>query len=217
LSDAKILSAMQKDFLDWAYRSAQVTVRANEKLKVYAGPEVSQADFRTRCSEAARQGREDELQALDKSYDTKLERLEQKISQEERELREDEAEVSQRKLEEYSTHAETLLGLFGGRKRRLSSSLTKRRMTSKAQADVEESKDAIEEYQKQMDEIEQELAQAQEEVNRKWSEIVEDINEIKVKPLKKDVLVELFGVAWFPYHIVQVGENVIELPGYAEE
>ncbi len=217
LSDAKILSAMQKDFLDWAYRSAQVTVRANETLKVYAGPDVSQADFRTRCSEAARQGREDELQALDKSYDTKLERLEQKINQEERELREDEAEVSQRKLEEYSTHAETLLGLFGGRKRRLSSSLTKRRMTSKAQADVEESKDAIEEYQKQMDEIEQELAQAQEEVNRKWSEIVEDINEIKVKPLKKDVLVELFGVAWFPYHIVQVGENVIELPGYAEE
>jgi hypothetical protein len=217
LSDAKTLSALQKDFLDWAFRSAQVTVRANETLKVYAGPEVSQADFRTRCSEAARQGREDELQALDKSYDTKLERLEQKISQEERELREDEAEVSQRKLEEYSTHAETLLGLFGGRKRRLSSSLSKRRMTSKAQADVEESKDAIEEYQKQMDEIEQELAQAQEEVNRKWSEIVEDINEIKVKPLKKDVLVELFGVAWFPYHIVQAGQEVIELPGYAEE
>ncbi len=217
LSDAKILSALQKDFLDWAYRSAQVTVRANEKLKVYAGPDVSQADFRTRCSEAARRAREDELQALEKSYATKLERLEQKINQEERELREDESELSQRKLEEVSTHAETLLGLFGGRKRRLSSSLTKRRMTSKAKADVEESQEAIEEYQKQMDEIEQELAQAQEEVNHKWSEIVDDIAEIKVSPLKKDVLVEIFGVAWVPYHVVQVEEGVIELPGYAGE
>ena len=37
LSDAKILSALQMDFLDWAYRSAQVMGRANEKLKVYAG------------------------------------------------------------------------------------------------------------------------------------------------------------------------------------
>jgi hypothetical protein len=217
LSDAKILSSLQKDFLEWAYRSAQVTVRANEQLKVYAGPDVSQAEFRTRCADTARQAREDELHALEKSYRVRLERLEQKITQEERELREDESELSQRKLEEYSTHAETLLGLFGGRKRRLSSSLTKRRMTSKAKADVEESQEAIEEYKKLLAEIDQELAQAQEEVERKWSEIVDDMKEIKVSPLKKDVLVDLFGVAWFPYHVVQVGDEVIELPGYANE
>ena len=216
LSDAKILGALQRDFLDWAYRSAQVTVRANERLKVYAGPEVSQAEFRTRCTEAARQAREAELKALEQTYATKLERLEQKISQEERELREDESELSQRKLEEFGTHAETLLGLFGGRKRRLSSSLSKRRMTSKAKADVEESLEAIEEYTKQKAEIEKELAQAQEEVNHKWSDIVEDVNEIKISPLKKDVLVELFGVAWFPYHVVQVGGELIELPGYGQ-
>jgi hypothetical protein len=24
----------------------------------------------------------------------------------------------------------------------------------------------------------------------------------------------LFGVAWMPFHLVQVGEEVVELPGY---
>ena len=131
-------------------------------------------------------GVRDELQVLEKSYETKLERLEQKLgARKSASCARTKPELSQRKLEEYSTHAETLLGLFGGRKRRLSSSLTKRRMTSKAQADVEESKDAIEDLKKQMAEIEQELAQAQEEVNRKWSEIVDDVTEIKVKPAKE--------------------------------
>jgi hypothetical protein len=32
--------------------------------------------------------------------------------------------------------------------------------------------------------------------------------------LKKDVSLDLFGVAWFPYHLVQVGAELVELPGY---
>ena len=40
--------------MDWAYRSAQVIVRANEALKLYAGPEVSSAEFRTQCADVAR-------------------------------------------------------------------------------------------------------------------------------------------------------------------
>jgi hypothetical protein len=215
-TDAKIVNAMGKDFLDWAYRSSQVLVRANETLKAYAGPEVSSAEFRKMCSDAAREGRDAEIKKVGDSYDTKLDRLQERLAREERELREDQDELGSRKLEELGTHAENVLNLFSGRKssRRLSSSLSKRRMTQQAKADVEESEDAIKDFQKQIADLEAEKAKALEDVQERWSEVANDITEIPVQPYKKDVFVDLFGVAWMPFHLVQVGEEVVELPGY---
>jgi hypothetical protein len=41
------------------------------------------------------------------------------------------------------------------------------------------------------------------------------VTEITVTPLKKDVLLDLFGVAWAPYHVVKIGQEVLELAGYS--
>ena len=216
LSDAKSISALQKDFLDWAYRTSQMKVRANEGLKVYAGPDVSQSEFLKLCSEAARQGRDAETRKVTDAYDKKIEAIRTKLAREERELDMDQSELSQRKMEELGTHAENFLGLFGGRRssRRLSTSLNKRRMTDKAKAEVEESLDAIADFKKQIAGLEKEKAQALSEIDKHWGELIGQASEISVAPLKKDVLLDLFGVAWFPYHIVQIGEEIVELPGF---
>jgi hypothetical protein len=215
-SEAKILSALQKDFMDWVYRSGQATVRSNQALKLFAGPEVSPAEFRTLCAEAARAGRDTEAQKVEAAYDKKLAALEDKLAREERELSEDESELSQRKMEEMGTHAENIFGLFTGRRssRRLSSSLSKRRMTAKAKADVEESQDVIKDLEKQLAALEKEKAQALEEVNARWGELANEVEEISVTPLKKDILLDLFGVAWMPYHLVKISSEIEELPGY---
>jgi hypothetical protein len=214
-SDGKALAALQKDFLDWAYRSAKVTVRAQDELGLYAGPEVSPAEFRTQCSEEARKARDAELEKLDASYETKLRGLKDRLQREKRELKQDEDEHSQRKMEEAGTHLEAFAGVLGlGRKRRLSTSLTKRRMTSQAKADVEESQAAIDEMEKQVAALESQQASDREEINQRWGEMIKDITEIPVTPLKKDVLLDFFGVAWMPFHVVKVGETLEEIPGY---
>jgi hypothetical protein len=41
-----------------------------------------------------------------------------------------------------------------------------------------------------------------------------DITQVAANPLKKDILVELFGVAWLPYHVVEAGGRTEELAGY---
>jgi hypothetical protein len=215
-SDAKILAALEKDFVDWAFRTIQIQVRANETLKVYGGPDVSQAEFRTRCSNAARAGREAEVDKVEATYERRMATLHDKLAREERELNQDEAEHSQRKMEEMGSAAETLISLFGRRKssRRISSSLSKRRMTEQARADVKESQEAIADLKKQIAAIEQEKAQALEEVNNRWGEIANQVDEIEIAPLKKDVLIDLFGVAWAPYYIVDTGGETKELPAY---
>ena len=154
------------------------------------------------------------MDKVEASYEKKLDTIEDRLRREERELRQDEAELSQRKMEEMGTHAENVLSLFSKRSRRLTTSLSKRRMTEQAKADVEESEEAIEDYKQQIADLEQELKRAIEEVQSKWADIADDMAEISVRPYKKDILVDLFGVAWFPYHVVEADGRTVELPGF---
>jgi hypothetical protein len=215
LEDGKMLRALERDFVDWIYHSLEVSLRANEELEVYAGPDSSQAAFRRTCAGAARQHRDEELLKVEDSYEKKLKTIQDRMLREERELRSDEAELRDRRLEEYGTHAENLLSLLSRRRRRLSTSLTKRRLTEKAKVDVEESLAVIEEYERQINDLEAEKEQALQGVKDKWAEIADDMTTIPVRPYKKDILVDLFGVAWVPYHLVEAAGQHKELPGFA--
>ena len=215
LSEAKLIKSMEKDFVEWAYREAEVQVWANVDLKTYAGPEVGEGEFRKQCSEAASEKRDAEIKKLKTKYKTKIASVKKKLSREQRELSEDEQELSQRKLEELGTHAENLFGLLSGSKRRVSSSLTKRRMTSTAKADVEESIDTIAELEHDMAELAEDIEATIDEIEARWAEVAADITQLAVNPLKKDILVELFGVAWMPYHVVEAGGRTEELAGYS--
>jgi hypothetical protein len=215
LSDGSKLRELETDFKDWIYHSVTVSVRANEELEVYAGPEVSQGDFRRMCAEAAKSALDDEKKKVTLSFEKKLDSIKDRLMREERELDEDETELSQRKMEEVGKHAENLISLLAGRKRSISTSLTKRRMTSQAKADVQESLETIEQYKKEIEDVERDRLQALADVDEKWQEILERSTEIPVTPYKKDILVELFGVSWLPFYVYQDGGKEVELAAYA--
>ncbi|MBW1872215.1 MAG: hypothetical protein JRJ19_09130, partial [Deltaproteobacteria bacterium] len=217
LSDAQTIKSLERDFKDWAFQTSEVAVKANEKLKIFAGPEMTEPEFMELCKHAATSMQEEEAAKVTISFQRKIDRVADKLKREERELREDEAEYSQRKKEEGVAHIETLIGLFGKRRRSLSSSMTKRRMTDKAKADVEESIEDIEEFEKELIELKEQLEEALEEISQKWEDVVTEASEIAVRPFKKDIMIDLFGVAWFPYHMVKMEGQVVELPGFAIE
>ena len=217
LSDVKIMNEMGKDFLDWSFRVGEVVVKANEDLKVYGGPNINQADFRTMCSEAAKEGQDAEAQKVSDAYDKKISAIQDKMEREQLELDKDEAEYSQRKMDELGSGLDTVMGLFGGRKRSFSKNLTKRRMTSTAKADVDESNKAIADYKKEIAGLEQERTKELQDIQKRWANIAGKSTEIKVMPLKKDVLLDFFGVAWFPYFLVQTADGPVELPGFKTE
>ncbi len=214
LSDEKGIRAMEKDFQDWLYHNSRVTVRANETLKIFAGPDVPDEEFKQLCTNAAKKLGEAEFKKVEDSFEKRIDAIEDKLKREQRELAGDEAELEQRKMEEWGTHAENVLSLFGGRKRRVTTSLSKRRMTSQAKADVEESKDAIEEFEEQIEELEDAKAEALQEVNDRFEAMIQDTSEIIVEPYKKDILIEKFGIAWMPIYLSQVGAEELELPGF---
>ena len=119
-------------------------------------------------------------------------------------------------MEEMGTHAENIIGLFGKRRRSLSTSLTKRRMTEQAKSDVQESEAMIKELDKQIKSLEAERSKVESEASERWSKVANEITELSIAPFKKDVLLDVFGVAWMPYHLVKAGAEILELPAYAE-
>lgn len=217
LSNASTLKALQKDFVDYVYHNAGLSILTNPTLKLFAEPGVSRADFMKQCTQSAQDGLDEETEKLKKGYETKIKRIEERLAREQRELAEDQADLQSRKMEELATHAENVLGLFSGSRsrRRVSSSLSKRRMTSKAKADVEESLDVIEDLKEELAELEDELADELDELNQRWSDAAAEIEETVITPYKKDIHIDLYGVAWFPFWQIQEGDIQFDIPGYS--
>jgi hypothetical protein len=215
LSDPRQLATLKKDFADWVFRTSQVTIRSNPAFGLFATPDVSQAEFMKACAEAARAGRDNELTKINSTFDRQINALKDKVTREERELQQDQTELSQRKREELVDGAETVFSLLGGkRSRRLSSTMSKHRMTEQSKAEVEESLDALEEYQKRLTELEELRRQALEEAGSKWGSQVNNIEEIRIPAKKTDIYVRFFGIAWFPYYQANADGTNLRLPAF---
>jgi hypothetical protein len=214
LSDGKVMKTLQGDFLDWAYRRSSATVFGNSTLGLYAGPPTTEGEFRKRVSEEVRKMLDDEIQKLKGVYQKKFTALQHKLDKEKREMEEDRAEHAQRTMEEIGTLFENIFSKrVSGR--RISTSLRKHRMTTQARADMKESEEVIEEIETEMDSLQEEAAAAINEAEDKWEEVAAEIEEISVTPFKKDILIDTFGVAWMPYHVVDVGGMTMEMPGFS--
>jgi DNA helicase HerA-like ATPase len=218
LNDSKLMTALQKDFNDWLFRNTEVTARANLALKIFAGPDVTQAEFMKECAAAASDARDAEVAKKTAAIDKKIKSIEDKLFREERELQQDQADLQNRNIETGLSGAEAVAGLLGfGRKKSLSTSVSKYRMAQNAKEDVKESVDAIAQFKKDLADLERQRDEIAKEVNDRWGNVVNQINEVSVKPKKTDIYVNIFGVAWKPYYLVQTGSETIEISAFGAE
>jgi hypothetical protein len=218
LNEPKLMAALQKDFIDWILRNSAVTARANSALKVYGGPDVSQADFMKACADTARDAADAEKSKKTSVIAKKIKTLEDKLGREERELRQDQSDLQNRNLESGANMLELGASLFGlGRKKSVATQITKHRLAQNARADVEESVETIEQYKKDLSALLRERDEVTAEINDRWGHVVNDISEVSIKPKKTDIYVNLFGVAWKPFYVVQAGDETIELSAFGAE
>lgn len=214
LSDVKMVSNLQRDFQDWVFQTGEMRLKANLTLKQFAGPDVSVAEFKQKCSEIARRSRDEEVQNITAAATRKATVIQQKLEREEAELAADKADLGTRTMEEVGSGLETVLGLFGGRKRSVSKNLTKRRMTANAKADVDESVKTIALYKTQLADLEKETARLIQEASERWARVVDDVTELPILPTKTNIYLDVFGVAWAPYYSVEDSGNEKLFPAW---
>ncbi len=215
LSDTKRTTALQKDFIDWVYRNGTINLHANETLKVYAAPDVSTASFREMCSNAARTGLQAELAKIDASYIPKLNALKQKITRQNMEVSEKQQQLNSRRVDEISTGGALLLSLFTGRRKSLSSSLSKQRQAAKAQADLEQEKQDLNALSEQYRAMEKQRADAIRQAQDSWAQLVNGETSVPLAAQRSNIYLALFGLAWMPYYLVTLNGETKEIPAYA--
>ena len=189
-------------------------IKANTALKSYADPEATLADFREQCSQIAREGMRAEVEKINRKYEALLTTLRQKLARKKSDEREQRTEADQRKMEQFSASGELLLSIFSKRKRSLSSSLAKRRMADQARSDLEQIRKEVDLLEDQIKSTESEQRRQVNESQQRWAELVNDVVEIPIAPLKRDIFLEIYGVAWLPNYVVRAGAQTIELPAY---
>ncbi len=218
LNDSKLMTALQKDFTDWVFRNSSVTARANAALKVFAGPDVSQADFMKACADTAREARDAEIDKKTATLEKKIRTLEDKLGREHRELREDEAELQNRNIESGANLLEIGASVFGlTRKKSITTQFTKHRLAESAKAEVQESKEMIAKLTKDLNDLTREHETLVRDISDKWGRIVSESSEVTIAPKKTDIYVNIFGVAWMPYYQVQAGGETVEMAAFGGE
>jgi len=167
LAKSQDLKSLRADFLEWAYRNTALQLKSNQTLQVYAAPDMSAEAFVDICCQTADIAKEADIDKVEATFEKKLDALEEKLDRAQDKLAAEESDYSARKQEELVKHAETFFGLFTKRRRSISSSMTKRRLTSQAQTDVEEAKEDIEELEADIAALQSEMEQALQEVEKK--------------------------------------------------
>jgi hypothetical protein len=203
LNTASKLKSLAKDFGDHLYREQRLNLLYNPTLELYGEPGELEREFKIRAGQQVRERRDAEVEKLRGKYELKLDRLEARLAREERELAEDEAEYEARKREELLSAGETvvgMLGIFGRRTSRgLSTAARKRRLTTKARADITESEEEIERLEAEIEEMREEMKDEAEAIAERWEGVLEELETYGIKPRRTDVDVELVTLAWAPY------------------
>ena len=157
-----------------------------------------------RCQQAAREARDQAVDKLRAKYAVRLERLEERLTREERTLDESKAEYKGRMGEEVLSGLSTVagaLGLFGRKSRSLrglSTAATKRRLTSSAKADIAEAEADIARLKAEVDDLKSQIEEEANALTQQWDAAASDVQATRVVPRKTDVDVQMVVLAWAP-------------------
>lgn len=213
-NDEKNVTSLSSDFADWLYRNYQLTLYRNPDLKLVSEVDESKEAFADRTERAGKTNLEDGVEAIQEKYAKQKKTIENKLVKEEMALEKDKQTLNHRRLEEAGTGLQTVVSLFGGGKKSINSSLTKRRMTATAKANVEESEAMIERYKSELAELDAKMQEDIEEFKQTAQGKAVQLEEIFIKPLKKDVVVEYFGLAWAPVYAFKDGDRWLEIDAF---
>lgn len=214
VGDAKYVSSLETDFVDWIYRTQTMTVRVNKTLDVVAGPETSADEFKQMCADAVEDKFTADIDSIKEKFEKKRDSLENKLRTETQRLEKEKQELNHRRIEEVGKGLETVLDLVTGHRRSLGTSLTKRRMTSQTKADVEAKEDNIKILEEDLLKLDSELEKEIEEARERWQAAISDVTEEAIASYKKNIFVEMFGILWLPYYALKDGEDWTSVPAF---
>ena len=198
MDEAKEVTQLRKSVIDDVYRTETRGMFVNKPLKLYGRAKESREDFEARCREAIENRIDEKAAKLKDRYETKADRLDDRISTKKAQLAELQGVARSRQLEEAVNIGAAIMSFFGGRKRSLTSVVSKRRQSSRASSRVDRLESEIERLAADAVDLEAELTAELDEIRAKEEAVLDALEEREVRLEKNDIEVSTFGVLWVP-------------------
>ncbi len=203
---AKSYGVWSKDFADWLYRNQKLELFKSPTLKEVSKLGESERDFRVRLQQSAREQRDEATENLRKKYASKMATLEDRVRRAEQAVEREAEQAKQQKMQTAISVGTTLLSAFMGRKAVSYSSLgratTAARGASrimKESQDIRRAKETVETYQQRLQELEDSFKSDMDALAAKIDPLTEELEQISVRPAKKDIDVRLTTLVWLPH------------------
>ena len=190
---------VEKDFAEWLYRNERADIFTCPSLKAYSEIGESEAEFRARLSQKAREARDAVLEKVRAATNKKLETLGSRLQTAEAGLARQKAESQSAKMQAGVSILGGLLGGLMGRKRSASSALSKGTSAYKQHQDVAAAEEKVETVQQQIAELNRQLEAEIAGLSQSYDPAALVLETESLKPTKTNVSVDSVALLWLPY------------------
>ena len=203
--NARSYGVWNKDFADWLYRNQKLELLKSPTLKQFSTLGESERDFRIRLQQSAREQRDEATEKLRQKYASKMATLEEQVRRAQQAVEREAEQAKQQKMQTAISVGTTLLSAFVGRKAVSYSSLgratTAVRGASrimKESQDIKQAQETVATHQQRLQELESSFKSETEALATKIDPLTEELEQVSVRPAKKDISVRLTTLVWMP-------------------
>jgi hypothetical protein len=189
---------VEKDFSEWLYRNERAEIFTCPALKAYSEIGESEAEFRARLSQKAREARDAAMEKLRTATSRKLETLDGRLRTAEAGLARQKAESQSAKMQAGVSILGGLLGGLMGRKRSASAALSRGTSAYKQHQDVVAAEDKVETVQEQIDGLNRQLETEIAGLSRSYDPTELVLETESLKPTRTGVRVDSIALLWLP-------------------
>jgi hypothetical protein len=194
-----------KDFASWVYGSQKLELLRSPSTGQVSTARESDRDFRVRLQQAARERRDQAVEALSKKYAPRLAALKERIRKAEQAVDREADQAKSAGMQTALSFGSTILGALLGRKKISSSTVGKAATSMKSasrtaqqKADVDRAKETVKTYKEQFEELSAEFEDETKALEDKIDPSAEELETVPFRPKKTDIDVRLVSLVWAP-------------------
>jgi hypothetical protein len=199
----KSYDAWKKGFGTWVCSARKLTVLRAPDVGLVSEPGESEGQFRVRVQQAARERRDQAVDALRQKYAARLTQLQNQLQRAQAARERESSQATAQKLQTAISFGATLLGAFMGRKAVSATTLGRATTaargvgrTMKEAEDVKRADLSVEGVQQQIDAIEAELRAETAALETRLSS--GPFDQLTIAPKKTGITVQLVALTWTP-------------------
>ncbi len=206
LSRPKRYTELATALKDYLYRNRRLTLWKCKPLKTTSNAGESEAEFRIRLAQAAREQRDAIIEKLRQKYAPKIAALQERLRKAEIKVEKEKSQASQQSLSAALSIGASILGAMFGRK--LASATNVSRAATSARAagriarerqDVAHAAEGVEALQQRLAELESEFRGETEKIQAGLAADSLPLEEVSIQPKKSEISVNPVVLAWVPW------------------